>query len=138
MSKLDIYTSITSEGKLPAIYRDKLVTFLAANKGKDCRLRIDRGRKRSLKQNAFMHGPFLEAMGDMYREFGNDYQPELVKAIFKRKFGPKMRVEEPNGDHSYQDIPSSEWTVAQCEEAMDLARAHYVEFYALPFPNEPA
>lgn len=110
-----------------AKYRDGTVVEITIKKAK---------KKRSLNQNAFMHGPFLQSMAAMFLEYGNEYDDAMVKAIFKKQFGEKVAVTLPDGTQDMVELSTAEYTTEQCENAMERARRRYAEFWQLPYPNE--
>jgi len=116
---------------------DSFRQLLEKHSGKDVKITVERKRKnRSLNQNAFMHGPFLESMREMFADFGNDYEPEFVKDIFKRQFGVKREVKFPDGSSQMVEVSTAKWSTTECETAMERARRFYAEFYQLPYPRE--
>jgi hypothetical protein len=133
---MKIYTRITN-GQLGDTAELQFLAELAHHEGKDICVTVERKRKkRSLNQNAFMHGPFFESLHEMFREFGNDYDMDLVKAIFKKQFGVKKLVALPDGSQELVEVSTAEYTTTECEECMEKARRRYAEFWQLPFPNE--
>lgn len=133
---MKIYTRITN-GQLPDYAEVALAAEIATHEGKDVCITVERKRKkRSLNQNAFMHGPFFESLHAMFFEFGNDYDMDLVKAIFKKQFGVKSLVTMPDGAQELVEVSTADYTAAQCEECMEKARRRYAEFWQLPYPME--
>lgn len=129
------FISGVKSGKLAG--QSMLAQALAPFEGKEVRVTVEkRERKRSLNQNAFMHGPFLESMQAMFAYFGDDYEPEFVKSIFKNQFGVKKEIKLPSGGIETIDVSSAKWTTTQCEEAMEKARRFYAAFWQLPYPHE--
>ncbi len=113
---------------------------LASHNEKDVAITIERKRKkRSLNQNAFMHGPFFDAMLDMFDEFGigdGEADAKLVKAVFKKQFGVKTLVKLPDGSEELIEKSTAEYTTTECEDCMEKARRRYAQYWQLPFPNE--
>lgn len=133
---VSIYGKVTN-GQLNDEAELMLLAELCHHEGKDICITVSRKRKkRSLNQNAFMHGPFFEALHAMFLEFGNDYDMELVKAIFKKQFGVKELVKLPDGTEELVEKSTADYTTEQCEECMEKARRGYAQFWQLPFPNE--
>lgn len=133
---MKIYDHI-KEGQLSDRAAVELAAELAFHTEKDICITIERKRKkRSLNQNAFMHGPFFDSLHEMFLEFGNDYEMDLVKAIFKKQFGIKSLVSLPDGSQELVEISTADYTTVQCEECMEKARRRYAEYWQLPFPNE--
>jgi len=133
MKRVKIYTSVKG-GKLADL---QFSQALLAHEGKEIQIIVERKRKRrSLNQNSFMHGPFLESMQEMFTDFGNDYEPEFVKDIFKKQFGVKREVTLPDGTKEMVEVSTAKYSTTECETAMERARRFYASFWALPYPNE--
>lgn len=133
MKAVKIYSSVRG-GKL---VDSALSQALLAHEGKDVEITVARKRKkRSLNQNAFMHGAFLESMQEMFADFGNDYEPEFVKDIFKKQFGVKREVVMIDGSIEFVEVSTAKWSTTECETAMERARRFYANFWQLPYPNE--
>lgn len=131
-----IYTRITN-GKMEPEAVQMLVNELARHNSKDIAITIERKRKkRSLNQNSFMHGPFMEALVEMYKHFGHDYDERLVKDIFKRQFGVKIRIENIDGSHYYMDKPTHEYSTQEAEDCMEACRRFYAQYWQIPYPKE--
>jgi len=133
---MKIYSRIVA-GQLSDHAQVALAAELAHHDGKDICLTIERKRKkRSLNQNAFMHGPFFDALHAMFEDFGHEYDMQMVKAIFKKQFGVKALVSLPDGSQDLVEISTADYNTQQCEEAMEKCRRRYAEYWQLPFPNE--
>lgn len=129
-----IFTRIEN-GKI--VEAEQLRNLLAKHHGKDVKITVERKRKnRSLNQNSFMHGPFLESLAEMFADFGHDYEPEFVKDIFKKQFGVKREVKMPDGSIEMVEVSTAKWSTTECETAMERARRFYAPFYQLPYPRE--
>lgn len=132
-----VYTAIKPDGRIPSEQAKLLRDAILQHVGKDVLITIERKRKRrSLNQNAFMHGAFFESLSDMFLHYGMDYDEATVKEIFKHQFGVKRVIELPNGSREVICASTREYTTAECEEAMEKARRHYAEYWQLPYPNE--
>jgi len=131
-----IYSRII-EGQLSDHAQVALAAELAHHDNKDICITVERKRKkRSLNQNAFMHGPFFDALHAMFEDFGHDYDMQMVKAIFKKQFGVKALINLPDGSQELVEISTADYDTAQCEEAMEKARRRYAQFWQLPYPHE--
>jgi hypothetical protein len=133
---MKIYTRITN-GQMSDEAEVAWVAELSHHEGKDIAITIERKRKkRSLNQNAFLHGPFIESLKAMHLHYGNEYDEGLVKDMFKRQFGVKMRVENVDGTHYYIEKPTRDYTTLEAEECMEACRRFYAEYWQIPYPNE--
>ena len=131
-----IYARIEN-GQLPDHAELAFIAELAHHEGKDICVTVERKRKkRSLNQNAFMHGPFFDALHAMFEDFGHEYDKAMVKAIFKKQFGVKALIDLPDGSQELVEISTADYSTTQCEEAMEKCRRRYAEYWQLPFPNE--
>lgn len=132
-----VYSRII-EGHMTNEAELRFLAILATNTGKDVKITVERGRKkRSLNQNAFFHGPFVESATRMFQDKGNDFDETLTKEIIKDLFGPKQQVLMPDGRSEYLSRSSADWTTAEAETVMEKARAWASGYgYRLPVPNE--
>jgi len=135
-----IYARCDSSGKIEAreLFLRQFADCLAGHAGKDIRVTIERKRKtRSLNQNAFFHGPFLEAVTDMFNDAGNNVSPVVVKEMLKERFGPKEYINTRDGKTVEVPKSSADWTTEEIENVMEQARAWGAGYgYSFPFPNE--
>lgn len=131
-----IYSHVT-DGQLSDCAQVELMAAIAYHDGKDIAIRVERKRKkRSLNQNAFMHGPFFDALHAMFEEFGHEYDMTMVKAIFKKQFGVKQLVKLPDGTEELIEKSTAEYDTKECEDCMEKARRRYAEYWQLPYPHE--
>lgn len=136
MSKQTIYGKVI-DCELNEQAAMDFIAALAFHNDKDICITVERKRKRrSLNQNDFMHGPFFDSLHAMFLEFGNDYDMDLVKSIFKKQFGVKKLITLPDGQEEYIEISTRGYDTKQCEDSMERARRRYAEFWQLPYPNE--
>lgn len=125
-------------GKLDARAKEALAGALACLVGVPIVITVQKYvKRRSLNQNAFMHGPFLEALGDFLNECGSDSTPSAVKEFFKKMFGVYETVHLPDGTVERVPKSTADYSTVECEEAMEKARAWAADWGCmLPFPNE--
>jgi hypothetical protein len=124
-------------GELSASAEMEFRAAVAQHEDREVAIKVARKKKkRSLSQNAFMHGPFFESLQAMFEEFGNEYDSDMVKAIFKKQFGIKKLVELPDKSQELVEISTADYDPAQCEDCMEKARRRYAEYWQLPYPNE--
>lgn len=118
----------------------QFLAAVAANDGKQIVITIERGRKkRSLNQNAFFHGAFLQGCHQMFTEAGNEMSQNMVKEALKRKFGLKVPVKMPDGSEEYEPKSTAEYTTGEIEDFMDKIRAWAGTFgYDLPYVRDAA
>lgn len=92
---------------------------------------------RTSNQNRFLHGVFLPAMRQMFREGGSDLDADEMKEVFKEAFGVRVTVTAPDGKQ-YEILKSTaKYSTKECEDSMERARAWAAQFGVfLPFPNE--
>lgn len=132
------FVSWISNGKVDRPTHNAIADLLNRLNGKQVRISIAIAKKkRSLKQNAFLHGPFLEAARIMFHEAGMEYSHEQVKSILKAKFGPQELA--PIIGDDYQWIPKStaDYTTVEAETMMEKARAWAATWgYELPHPRD--
>lgn len=135
--KQRIYGTV-KEGQLDDNADLQLLAAIAANEGKQIVITIERGRKkRSLNQNAFFHGPFLEGCQSMFIEAGSELSVDMVKECLKRKFGLKIPVKMPDGSEEYEPKSTADYTTGEIEDFMDKIRAWAGAFgYDLPYVRD--
>ncbi len=94
-------------------------------------------KRRSRNQENFLHGYFLPALRNMFRDAGSDLSNAQVKELFKQEFGIKEVVTLPNGNLIEILKSTSIYTTTEYEHSMERARAWAAEYgVQLPFPNE--
>lgn len=93
-------------------------------------------KPRSRQQNSFFHGPFLDALHEMYVEAGNDYDRDTIKEQVKARFGLRDRVLAPDGCATETMLSTTKYTTAQMEDFMTNIRVWAAPFKQLPLPNE--
>ena len=94
-------------------------------------------KRRTLNQNAFMHGAFFDALRQMFHDAGSELSAGEVKEFFKAAFGQRVTLTAPDGKQ-YETLKSTAlYSTVECEEAMEKARAWAAEYGVfLPYPNE--
>jgi hypothetical protein len=135
--KQKIYGKVR-DGQLDELADLQLLAAIAANTEKDIVITVERGRKkRSLNQNAFFHGPFLEGCQNMFLEGGSELSADMVKECLKRKFGLKIQVKMPDGSEEYEPKSTADYTTSEIEDFMDKIRAWAGAFgYDLPYVRD--
>lgn len=131
---------VVLKGHLPPTEGRKIVDAIRRNEGKRVRVSVALAKKRrSLNQNSFFHGPFLDACTDMFNEAGNNLDRNEVKEMLKRKFGLKVTIKMPDGTEEQVSKSTRDYTTIEIEDLMTKIRA-WAAFYTvqLPFPNEEA
>ena len=129
---------VLDNGKLPEGVKATLARIIPTYAGKEMVLTLEPAKKRrSLSQNSFFHGPFLDALTDMFLEAGNDIDRDTVKDIAKEKFGLRVSVTMPDGVIESKPKSTREYTTTEIEEFMEKIRAWAARYdHQLPFPNE--
>lgn len=132
-----IYGTV-KESQLDDLAELQLLAAVAANNDKQIIITIERGRKkRSLNQNAFFHGPFLEGCQSMFIEAGNEMSLEMVKDVLKHKFGINEHIVMPDGSRDVAAKSTAEYTTGEIEDFMDKIRAWAGAFgYDLPYVRD--
>lgn len=87
-------------------------------------------------QMRFLHGVFLPALRELYKEQGIDLSFETLKETFKAKFGELETVYHPDGSVTHQPKSIAKWGRKEANEAMERARAEYANYGQLPFPTK--
>lgn len=126
------------EGHLTRDADLRFLTALATNTGKDVKITVERGRKRSLNQNSYYFGVVVPAVQDMLIEYGNDVDTEETHSFLKEHVGKLVSaVTDKRGRRmaivkSSTALSSKEW-----EEYMErIKRWAAQEGVYIPDPNE--
>lgn len=132
------FESIVTNGRLEPAVAGSIAGALAKAEGKWVKIALSmRRRRRTLNQNSFFHGPFLDAATWMFNESGNTLDREEVKSMLKEMFGLKVRVKMPDGLERIIPKSTKEYTTIEIEDLMQKIRAWAAQYnQELPIPNE--
>lgn len=138
MTRAIEFDGVVKQGHMPPSVRMGIADALKRAEGKRVCIRLaEYRRRRTLSQNAFFHGPFLEAVTEMFNEAGNSLDPDTVKDMLKEMFGLKILVKMPDGVEKYVPKGTRNYTTIEIEDFMTKIRAWAANYdKELPFPNE--
>jgi hypothetical protein len=141
MKELRTYGQIQA-GTLKISYRDRFIE--AIKFWDDCRIVLTVSKiykKRSLPQNAFLHGVVIPEVRLGMIEAG--YSPaecttEMVKDFLKFRFAKKELVNEKTGEIMETIQPTSQMTTIELNEFIEEIRRFSAEFlnHEIPEPGE--
>jgi hypothetical protein len=126
MAKLTYFGSVDSAGILKITNRNAFNADLRDLSGKEIRLTIERKAKRSLNQNAFYWGNFLQGEIDSFKErFGETYRKEQIHDWNKTNFWGTEQLNELTGEIIKIPCSSTEFSKLEWEERLDNIRAWF-------------
>jgi len=129
-----------SGGKLPPAMTAQIVDALSQLDGKVVEVTLKvKERPRSLKQNAFYHGPFIQAFGWHLLECGQRVDPEDIHAGLRDAHAKNSYTIMLPGDIPFRVPPSTRRLTTQpFESYLEEIRAEFAQRlgWELPFPNE--
>lgn len=136
MNKLE-FTALVQNGWIPGNMDKMLRDVVGKMEGQRLSFTVAPYKKtRSRNQNSFFHGPFLNALHEMFVEAGNDYDRKTIKEQVKAKFGLRETIISPDGGVTEVALSTRKYTTAQMEDFMTKIRVWAAPFKQLPLPNE--
>ena len=141
MKSIETYANIEA-GKLHISYRDRFVEAISAMKDGRYRLRLERiYNKRTLPQNAFLHGVVIPEVRLGMIEAG--YSPaecstESVKDFLKFRFAKKEIINVQTGEVLETIENTSDMSTVRLNEFIEEIRVFAAEYlnHEIPEPNE--
>ena len=133
-----MYFRILDNGRLPDGVKEMLSKLIPTYAGQHVEMTLQPAKKRrSLGQNAFFHGPFLESVTHMFNAAGNTlHQPE-VKEMLKKRFGLRVPIKMPDGGDDYVPKSTRDYSTSEIEDFMQKIRVWAALYgFELPLPNE--
>lgn len=140
MSAVEI-PAVIQNGMLPAAVQQRLAAVLSRMEGKRIILTVrEQKRRRSLNQNAYYWGVVVEMVTGMFREAGNNVNPEEVHEFLKLRVGKLSRVMvTPHGEVVKSLASTTSLSTQEFEVYLEKVRAWAAEFgLVIPLPNEEA
>jgi hypothetical protein len=130
---------IITDGKMKIVKRKEFDNFVKSQKNGNFQLILRKiYNKRSVNQNAFYWGPFLEAeLSVLYDEGYHFPNKDYLHEWNKKNFSTEKLVNELNGEVIDIIIPTSGMSTIEFETLMENIRLTFRENYncELPYPN---
>lgn len=138
MTRAIEFDGVVTQGHLPQSIRLGISDALKRAEGKRVCIKLAEYRKRrSLNQNSFFHGPFLDDVTEFFNEAGNSVDQDTVKGMLKDMFGLKVMVKMPDGIERYVPKSTRDYTTMEMEDFMTKIRAWGANYgREFPLPNE--
>jgi hypothetical protein len=131
---------VSGAGHLPGKVRLAIADTIRSLAGKKVRVTVEvYQKKRSLNQNAYMHGVVVKMIADAFREAGNAVDDKQVFEYLKDEVWKLRQVYvDKNGEVTYGPGSTRHWTTIKCEEKLEEARAWAAEHLgiSIPLPHE--
>ena len=143
MAELTFRVQVAEDGSITENYgsrafRNQLKDFA----GEDCKLTIGKWRKkRSLNQNDFYFGIFLQQEADCFKEYwGETYDLKTMHAWNKQNFWGEEKVIEATGEIVRTPATSSDKNTLEWETKMESIRQWFRQSfnYELGYPDQQA
>lgn len=114
------------------IFDKDLVIF----EGKDITITIEKKkRKRSLDQNAYLHGVVFPMCREAFTEVGYNYTPEETKTDLKRMFAVYEKVNEKTGEIRDYIKDTSDMTTTEMMDFIAQIQQWASEFAGVVIPD---
>lgn len=130
---------VITDGKMKIVKRKEFDDFVKSQKNGNFQLTLKKiYRKRSVNQNAFYWGPFLDSeLSALYDEGYHFPNKDYLHEWNKKNFSTEKLVNEMNGEVIDIIIPTSAMSTVQFENLMESIRLTFRENYncELPYPN---
>jgi len=128
-----------TEGRIPAAVWQRLGEAVASMPGKRFIVSLKEvKRKRSLNQNSFYQGPFIEAYRQWLLGHGTRLSAKQIHEGLKRKHAKNgYTITLPDGSPFEVPPSTTRFTPMEMEEYLAEIRAEYAPYgFIGPFPNE--
>lgn len=137
MQPLELYGTISNEGKLTIINRERLLEWCRDCKGKNVLIKLSRrSAKRTLPQNAYYWSVVIGEITIRLRELGHQHlSPETVHEMMKMKFNYEREINEATGE--VLDIPKTTTVLNKLEfsEYIENIRQWAAQFLSINIPD---
>ena len=141
MARLLEFSGRIENGRLPRTVAEHIAAALRNFEGKYVTVSIREAKRiRSLNQNSFYHGPFIDAFRQCLLSCGQRVSPEDIHAGLREAYAKNSyTVVLPNGQIFKVPPSTTRLSTSDFEAYLEEIRAHFANEYGwqLPFPNEP-
>jgi hypothetical protein len=128
-------------GRLPRKVSEQIAAALRNAEGKSVVVSIREVKRiRSLNQNSFYHGPFIDAFRQCLLSCGQRVSPEDIHAGLRDSYAKNSyTIALPDGQIFRVPPSTARLSTSDFEAYLEEIRAHFATEYEwqLPFPNEP-
>lgn len=134
------YPCTISGGRIPSKVAESIAAWVRSMDGKRVVISLKEvKRTRSLNQNAFYHGPFVEAFRQCLLSCGQRVSSDDIHAGLRDAFAKNgYTIALPDGTPFRVPPSTARLTTTSFEDFLEEIRSHFASKFgwSLPFPNE--